>query len=304
MDLELRIAAVIVSYNPDLGFVERVREIADQVEFVVVVDNGSDERSLIALRAWMERASADVQLIRSESNAGVASALNVGVTAALARGALAVATFDHDSLPAPDMIDQLARNVGPGVGIVAPNRVDANDSREVRFLHGRPSRLGFRVSTARELMGRSPTFVITSGSLIPASTFVAVGQMNESLFIDQVDTEFCLRVRAKGLRIVVCEAAVLQHALGDKQSVRRAGVRGVPTNHSPLRRYYRYRNAVWLIRTQGRRNLDWVSFQLVALLRTVAQIIWFESDRLSKLRACLWGLWDGWRAELGPARRF
>lgn len=81
--------------------------------------------------------------------------------------------------------------------------------------------------------------------LVRCSVFEQVGMLDERLFIDYVDTEWCLRCAALGIAVRVNPSAVMTHSIGDK-SIRLAGFR-VPV-HSPLRRYYRVRNAFHLLR--------------------------------------------------------
>jgi len=48
--------------------------------------------------------------------------------------------------------------------------------------------------------------LIASGCLIPADVLRDVGLMDDALFIDHVDTDWCMRARARGYRLLgVCE---------------------------------------------------------------------------------------------------
>lgn len=69
--------------------------------------------------------------------------------------------------------------------------------------------------------------------------------MDESLFIDYVDTEWCLRAIAKGYKVYAATSAKMSHAIGDKAIKVLAW--HVPV-HSAFRRYYRLRNGLLLAR--------------------------------------------------------
>ncbi|MFP3480127.1 glycosyltransferase family 2 protein, partial [Burkholderia sp. SIMBA_057] len=71
--------------------------------------------------------------------------------------------------------------------------------------------------------------------------------MNESFFIDHVDTEWCLRANAAGYALFGVCAARLDHELGDR-IVRLWAIRwrAVPV-HSPVRMYYMFRNTIRLL---------------------------------------------------------
>jgi rhamnosyltransferase len=87
--------------------------------------------------------------------------------------------------------------------------------------------------------------VIASGTAATAATFLQVGYMDESLFIDFVDFEWCMRCRKQRVPIRVVPAARLQHSIGD-EVLRFGPVRG--NLHSPSRTYYKVRNAILLFR--------------------------------------------------------
>ena len=70
-------------------------------------------------------------------------------------------------------------------------------------------------------------------------------EMNEALFIDYVDTEWCLRCARAGISVTVDPRVRMTHSIGDSM-IELPGFR-VPV-HSPERRYYRVRNAFLLLR--------------------------------------------------------
>jgi len=57
-------------------------------------------------------------------------------------------------------------------------------------------------------------YVVSSGALIPLAVLDQVGMMDESLFIDYVDSEWGLRAKSRGhLSFGIC-AAQMVHCLG------------------------------------------------------------------------------------------
>lgn len=52
--------------------------------------------------------------------------------------------------------------------------------------------------------------------LIRRSVFERVGVLDERLFIDYVDTEWCLRCAAQGITVRIIPAASMTHSIGDK----------------------------------------------------------------------------------------
>ncbi|MEJ0107143.1 MAG: hypothetical protein WDO19_33470 [Bacteroidota bacterium] len=66
--------------------------------------------------------------------------------------------------------------------------------------------------------------VITSGSLIQLDAWKETGGYNETLFIDEVDHEYCYRVKEKGYKVIQVNHVILNHQLG----IKKAGHTSVP----------------------------------------------------------------------------
>jgi rhamnosyltransferase len=87
------------------------------------------------------------------------------------------------------------------------------------------------------------TQAIASGMVISSAVFNSVGFMDEKLFIDWVDFEWCWRAQAKGYVIIGCADVVIQHSLGDV--AKKVGSKSYPVR-SPIRHYYIIRNGIYL----------------------------------------------------------
>jgi rhamnosyltransferase len=136
---------------------------------------------------------------------------------------------------------------------------------------------------------------IASGSLLSVEALRLVGGMCEDLFIDLVDIEWCLRARSLGYQSFGVCGALLRHTLGE--SPRSVGGRKV-VHHSPLRSYYFFRNAVWLMR-QHHAPFAW---KLAAVRQLGLRCLFYTvavAPRLEYLRMMTLGLWHGIRGRLG-----
>ena len=56
--------------------------------------------------------------------------------------------------------------------------------------------------------------LITSGSIIPISTTDLIGKFDENLFIDGVDTEYCLRIFNMNMQTILFNEITLRHQIG------------------------------------------------------------------------------------------
>lgn len=94
------------------------------------------------------------------------------------------------------------------IAIIAPTYVDLESGKR-----------GLLPSYRDELLA-----TMTSGSVIPSSAVRFLGVLDEELFMDYVDIEFCLRARRRGMTIVQ-SPAVLFHSLGRTKYYQFYGVR-------------------------------------------------------------------------------
>ena len=56
---------------------------------------------------------------------------------------------------------------------------------------------------------------LSSGSLIPKKAFIEIGGMEEDLFIDLVDYEWCWRAQKQGFSTFVTKEVKMAHRLGE-----------------------------------------------------------------------------------------
>ncbi len=234
-----------------------------------------------------------------KTNLGVAAAQNVGITLARERGAKYVVLFDHDSIPAPDMILRLltAAQSQPLVAAVGPCYLDPRRTIPVPFI--RIEGLKLVRATCQDTVSVVPVdYLISSGCLIPMSVLDEVGVMREDLFIDYIDIEWGLRARSHGFQCYGVCGANMEHNLGDKPII----VLGKQfPSHSPLRHYYHFRNAVCLYR-QFWIPINWKIVDGWRLLLRYGFYTLFAKPRSKHLKMMTLGLWHGLIGRMGPLR--
>jgi len=282
-----RVFAVVVAYHPERArFAALLAALAGQVEAIVVADNGGDV------------VAPGCMVLAQPGNVGVAAAQNAGIRAALAARADAVLLLDHDSIPAPDMVARLRDALTEGVAAAGPVYRDEDagtDSWFVRF-----GRFGFERERCSQARGTvEADFLIASGTLLSARALREVGEMDEGLFIDHVDTDWCLRARAKGWRLVGACAARMSHRLGER-AVTVAGGRPFYV-HGPARHYYTFRNSA-LLHRRPYAPAHWAFADRVRLLKLLVAMALFAPPRLTNLGAALRGYLDGRQGLSGPAQ--
>jgi rhamnosyltransferase len=288
------VAAVIAAYRPDPSLAGTVRALREQVEHVVVVDDGSPDGSAAVLAAL---ADAGATVVRQPENAGIAAALNAGVAEARARwNPDFFLTLDQDSRPAGDYVRRgldtyaSATAAGLGVGFVT---AASYSGHPIPVLH----------AEGRFVHAFDP---MQSGFLIPRSTVDRLGPFEEDLFIDGVDSEFTMRARTAGLAVLVGEGCDIAHDLGRREPGRLFGRpvrvlgREISYNyHSPSRVYYICRNGTVLTLRYLRRSPGWVVRRLVEELKAHILRFTFSPGRTKLLRAAAAGFRDALRGSTG-----
>jgi rhamnosyltransferase len=295
------VCAVVVTFQPDREVLGRLDLIRDQVDHVIVVDNNSGESGRIS---GLTSPSSRFELLANSRNLGVAAALNIGVQRAAALGFRLVLTMDQDSLPRPGMVDALLRVYATHperelIALVAPQVDEPAVEKRPTFVRRRKGYLFERRTCTGDWLD-DITMVISSGSMLATSVYQAIGPFRENLFIDYVDTEYCLRAWSRGYKIVAACEARLEHRLGDKRRVSWGPFVFYPTRYSPSRWYYISRNRMPMLYTYSLRFPHWFAFEVTSSLYGMLRMLLTEDQRMAKLAAFFRGTRDGLRGRMGP----
>ncbi len=289
------IAGVVVTYFPDAEFEARLGAVAREVAPLLVVDNSADPAVRDRLDALCGRCGA--RLLLNPANLGTGSALNRGFAELARLGCGWAVAFDQDSAPAPGLAVHLRACASSDphrpTAVVGANWIDAARQVPARHLRRHPrGPLCFqRVAAEQDLP--AVTTVIMSGSLFSLPAWHELGGFDESLFLDLVDADYCLRARAAGWAVRVAAAARLVHARGRKRAVRCCGCTWWPAFMLPPRLYCLFRNRMLLFRRHAWREPHWAAFETAYAVKILAEIVFLEDGKLAKLGACLRGTGAG-----------
>ncbi len=281
----LQVRAAIVAFDPGPALVDLCRALRASNVSVHVIDNAS----VAGLDALAGAEALGATVTRLATNTGIAGALNVALDAAAPDEWLL--TLDQDSRLLPDVLGILAGSsavLDPRVAIVAPVVRDEGSDDVVQGAPEEPSWY---------LVDR----VLTSGALCRVAALRDVGGFREELFIDLVDWDLCLRLRASGWSLAIEPAATLLHSLGSATR-HQVPVMGevVTTNHTADRQYYKVRNFLLLAR-EGTLGAEptWAARTGLGLVLGVAKVAAFETDKRAKISAMIHGLSDGLAGRTG-----
>ena len=234
------ISCIIVTYNTGENIRNVIKSLEKQVSQIIIVDNGSDEKTKNILNTFLNKGSIDI--IYNEDNYGIAKALNIGVKKALEYKSHWILTLDHDSILDKNMIshmlnlyNRLASEEKNKIGILAPEIIDTSINKSYYYVED-------------NLEYNKVKHVIQSGALIKSNVFSDIGYFKEKLFIYFVDLEFCYELLNNGYDILMIKGATLFHQEGQKEKRKVFGLRITYDNYSNNAIYYISRNAVYMFK--------------------------------------------------------
>lgn len=279
-----KIAGVVVLYRPDNAVYKNIQSYLQDIDKLYIVDNSEIQNLELVQQI---NGLSNVVYIWNGDNEGIAKALNVGAKNAINDGFDFLLTMDQDSQANAGMVLSLiaaGENIGfAKIGVLAP-------MHQIGVEHERPKVDGYY----------SVLSAWTSGSLVNLAIFKQVGPFREDLFIDFVDHEFCLRIKANGYDVYKVTAAILNHAIG--KNLRQIRVLGIPllvTNHSSLRRYYITRNRFFVTRLFRNRFFGFYLKDKIYFFSELFTILYLEKNKREKLRMICRGLRDYFKGVLG-----
>lgn len=286
------VCALVVTYYPDDGFVDRLEQVLPQVGKVVVIDNTPLETVSMDVKAAIQGLP-NTELIENRVNKGIAEALNQGLAFAAENGFDWLLTLDQDTQCQPDMVKTLIRLsevCRPRPLVLGSNYFDPQTNR-TKVPIGQKDDDFLEQKT-----------VITSGCLIDVRQALSIGGFRADYFIDQVDHEFCLRARAHGYTVIISRKSLMTHSVGRPGGVRLPFL-GVLPNHPPVRKYYIARNTVVTVATYWRKEPAWCLRRLMRMFLGLMEMGLLEEHRFSKIRAFSGGVFDGLSHRMGPCQR-
>lgn len=288
--MENRICEVIVSYNSPQELSDSIRSALEQVDKIIVVDNGSS----ISLEevAGNPDYSSKVLFLFNKSNQGLGRALNQGIEYSLSNNFEWTLLLDQDSILSPAMAQEMLSSYRrlsnadkAETAVIVPRVYDRSLRREL------PAIVTTNLFNRKIRNAASDCFIhfqITSGSLIKNTAMRDIGVMNEDLFIDYIDFDFCFRALNKNYKILLCKNALLFHSLGEKAR----GLLGNFREHSPSRIYYQTRNRLYIVFTYGKKYRSILFCESCRMLLKLFKILLLESNRKTKIKMYFKGIRD------------
>ena len=267
----MKLASVVVFYNPSKENINNINNYKKSVDIVYVVDNSDDE--IVRIKDTKK-----IKYIKLQENKGIAYALNVGAQNAIKDGFKWLLTLDQDSKMTSKILDEMKNyldsNKDKKIGLISPYQ-DIDSKEDIK-------------SNDVENMIE----VMTSGNIINLDAYKKIGGFKDWLFIDCVDTDYCMNLHRNGYKVLRLNNIVMKHELGNLKVHKLFNKEYPCYNHNPIRRYYIVRNNLYINDMYKDLYPDYCAWLIRVQKGQVKRIIVFEKNKIKKLKMMYKGYKD------------
>lgn len=230
--LNQEVVLIIVIYHPDLkSFIDKIKGIYGYT--IILVDNSNKDIHSLFLQD-------NIIYKPLLKNHGIAYAQNIGIDEAINRNFDYIIFFDQDTNFSVEIIENLVNHYKQ---LITSNGT-ACIMGAVIIDKGNEKVYDHRLNKIHEGEFVQVDRIISSGMIIRSSLVSIAGKMNEEMFIDYVDSEFCWRMKVNGYYTFIDSSIKIQHSIGNK--IKEFGFFKILLS-APFRYYYQYRNFIYLL---------------------------------------------------------
>lgn len=252
------IYCILVTFKPDLSqLTNTILSIIKQVDKLVIVKNSNE---------ILGYSDEKIHIIQLKKNYGIAYAQNRGIEYAISRNARYVLFSDQDSIYPVDFVKKsincFSRHTNELVAAVTPYFYNNNKKQFTTINITKTTSIMPERNRDYEIQ-----HAISSGTISPCEVFHNIGMMNERLFIDWVDFEWCWRAIKNNYKIICDTGNIINHNMGD--SFKSVLGRKIVV-YSDFRNYYFFRNGFYLLFHSRLFNIkDWLRFYKFMKIKTL-----------------------------------
>ena len=205
-----------------------------------------------------------VEILSKGTNLGIAKALNMALSQAKTDGFKWILTMDQDSFFEPKQFTEFLRNFAQAIdselSLYAP-------LHNPKFLSKRDS-----------VEDKEVLIVMSSANIVNIDKALSIGGYDEALFIDEVDHDFCLRLKKRGYCIVQNQNCYVQHSLGCVDAS--LGMK----HYASERLYYMLRNYLYIRKKHQGTFLAFFKERDRYLLKFLYQQVIYIKPRFKRVR--------------------
>lgn len=243
MNENFKVCAVMVCFYPDLKELSNnIQSIIGQVDKLIIVDNS--EKPVNSDFLTVQHQVDKIEWVSLKQNLGIGFAQNVGMKMAMKQNFDGILLLDQDSNPPENLVRELTsgmlflKSQGIKVACLGPDIFNKNTNETYKPLINKGIELN------EDFVEKD--VLISSGKLILSDAVNEIGMMDESLFIDLVDFEWCWRAEKFGYRVFSSKRVRMGHMVGQK-NIKILNVYNLLIP-APIRHYYQFRNTLLLLK--------------------------------------------------------
>lgn len=261
---------------------------------VILVDNGSEDGTVRSVRKKFP----SVKIIKTEENLGLNTGKNLGQRQAKGEYIL---FLDSDTVVEENMLSALvlAAESDPKIGLVCPKMYYFDKKKviwyagsSVNLFTSRTVNIGCNEEDKGQFEEIKETQFAPTAYLVTKKVAEKLKGHDEIFFMTYGDTDYGLRARKGGFKVVFCPRAKLWHHLGQEENTKTIRALGY---NLPLRAYYFARNRVIFMRKHAP-LFNFVVFMIfffpLFTIYFLSKIIYFGGG-WQFIRPHLEGSWDG-----------
>lgn len=284
-------AAIVFLYNYDEKCIENIKSYANQVDIVYAFDNTEQNKKNQQYQESLGKIK-NLEYIDGQGNQGLSYAINHVAKICLDKGIDWLITFDQDSKVQKDMLQVMKKFIitykyTNKIGIICPT------IKNLKLKYAQPV---YEYSYHYR--------IIQSGALHNLKAYLAIDGYDENLFIDQVDYDYCVRLRANEYQIVKLNSAILEHNVADNEvELKYIHGRKIYVNKfSPMRYYYIFRNSMYCIKKHQDTDRVFCA-DLKRDKKILFQTLRYDDNKLKKIKAIILAIIDYYTENMGKSRR-
>lgn len=281
--MPFKIAACVILYHPDKSVEQNIQSYSGITVKTYIIEN-SEERTFNFNPDFKSLSQA--VYLHDGNNAGIAKRLNQACELAWEDGFEYLLTMDQDSYFDESVLKSYF------------NCIDAYSGKEKVAMFG----INYESPlSSTECSFEKVNFLITSGSVINLSVYKQTGGFDENLFIDFVDTEYCLRSIITGFDTIRFPHIFMHHNLGE--TIEKRSLKSLQKTkrsfHSPLRLYYMTRNYLYISSKYNDVFKAELSILKKDLLNRIKNRLLYKSGRIKTIQYLLKAVSDYRNNKLG-----
>ena len=269
----IKLAGMVTLYNPSKDNISNINNYIDSVDKLYIFDNTDnvDNSNLLPKNK-------KIVYITEKENKGIAYSMNVCARKAIEDGYNYLLTMDQDSKMTSDIVNDMVKFLKTTkekkIGLVSPYQ-DIDSKEEISDKE---------YEDQMEMM--------TSGNIIDLKVYKEIGGFKDWLFIDCVDTDYCMNLHKHGYKVLRLNKVVMKHDLGSLVVHHLFGKEYPCYNHNPMRRYYIVRNNLYINQMYHDLFPEYCDHLIRIQKGQVKRILAFEKNKFNKLKMMYRGYKD------------